>query len=224
MTTTLLSVWHHQCAETLEQAWIPPDGCQDLVGVAVPGAPVQWHVYALSTQAETIELPVGALMCGYRLAPGTVVDTTALLQHAHTLDLEDFSRTKALLSDATTLDLRVQESLQALATSPTVALAAGGLGVSQRTLERLLRKQTGQTPTFWRALARLRQTARSLGLHAAWPLAEVAAAHCYADQAHMNLAFRRWLGCSPARLQRDTQRLDLLVQSGYGSGNESAHG
>jgi len=32
----------------------------------------------------------------------------------------------------------------------------------------------------------------------------------------MNLAFRHWLGCTPQQLQRDPQRLGLLLQSGYG--------
>lgn len=217
MAPTLLGMWRHQCATgTQEQAWIPPDGCQDLVGIALPGGAVQWHVYALSMRAETIALPVGALLCGYRLAPGTVVDTETLLRRAHALDLEDESRALTLLAESSTRDPRVQESLQALATTPSVAHAANSPGVSPRTLERLVRAQTGQTPTFWRTLARVRQTALSLDLHRTWPLPEVAAAHGYADQAHMNLAFRRWLGCTPTQLQRDAQRLTLLRQSGFG--------
>lgn len=217
MEPTLLDMWRHQCAAGMEeQAWVPPDGCQDLVGIAPPGGAVQWHVSTLSMRAETIALPVGALLCGYRLAPGTVVKTETLLRRAHALDLEDEARARTLLAESSARDTRVQESLQALATAPSVAHAAGSLGVSLRTLERLVLAQTGQTPIFWRTLARVRQTARSLDLRRSWPLAEVAAAHGYADQAHMNLAFRRWLGCTPTQLQRDAQRLALLRQSGFG--------
>lgn len=195
-----------------EQAWIPPDGCQDLVGIALPGGPVQWHVYALSPQAETIALPAGARLCGFRLAPGTQVDTEALLQRTHALDLEldDGQQAMALLADTCTLDARVEESLQALAHAPSVTQAARSLGVSPRTLERLLHRHTAHPPAFWRSLARVRQTAHCLAAQLHWPLAEVA------DQPHMNLAFRHWLGCTPRQLQHDPQRLGLLLQSGYG--------
>ena len=110
-----------------EQAWIPPDGCQDLVGIALPGGPVQWHVYALSPQAETIALPAGARLCGFRLAPGTQVDTKALLQRTHALDLDDGQQAMALLADTCTLDARVEESLQALVHAPSVTQAARNL-------------------------------------------------------------------------------------------------
>jgi transcriptional regulator GlxA family with amidase domain len=88
--------------------------------------------------------------------------------------------------------------------------------VSPRTLERLLHRHTAHTPAFWRSLARVRQTARCLAGQPHWSLAEVAALHHWADQSHMNLAFRHWLGCTPRQLQRDPQRLGLLLQSGYG--------
>ncbi len=217
MFRPLLGTWQHRCAAgAQEQAWIPPDGCQDLVGIALPGGPVQWHVYALSSQAETIALPAGARLRGFRLAPGTQVNTEALLQRTHTLDLDDAPRATALLADTCTLDARVEESLQALVHAPSVTQAARSLCVSPRTLERLLHQHTAHPPAFWRSLARVRQTAHCLAAQPHWPLAEVAALHHWADQPHMNLAFRHWLGCTPRQLQRDPQRLGLLLQSGYG--------
>ena len=188
------------------------------MGIALPGGPVQWHVYALSPQAETIALPAGARLCGFRLAPGTQVDTEALLQRTHALDLEldDGQQAMALLADTCTLDARVEESLQALAHAPSVTQAARSLGVSPRTLERLLHRHTAHPPAFWRSLARVCQTAHCLAAQLHWPLAEVAALHHWADQPHMNLAFRHWLGCTPRQLQHDPQRLELLLQSGYG--------
>lgn len=182
----------------------------------MPDGPVQWHVYALSPQAETIALPARARLCGFRLAPGTQVDTEALLQRTHAMDLDDGQQAMALLADTCTLDARVEESLQALVHAPSVTQAARSLGVSPRTLERLLRRHTAHPPAFWRSLARVRQTARSLAALPHWPLAEVAALHHWADQSHMNLAFRHWLNCTPRQLQRNTQRLELLLQSGYG--------
>ena len=218
MVQSLLGRWQYTCAgKDQEQAWIPPDGCQDLVGIALPNGQVQWHVYALSQQAETIMLPAGARLCGFRLAPGTAVDSDTLLQRSHALDLDDDEQAITLLADTCKLDARVEDSRHALAQAPSVTQAASALGVSPRTLERLLRQYTGHPPVFWRSLARVRQTAHSLAGLPHWPLAEVAALHNWADQSHMNLAYRHWLGCTPRQLQRNTQHLGQLLQSGYGN-------
>lgn len=182
----------------------------------MPDGPAQWHVSVLSQQAETIPLPAGAQLCGFRLAPGTQVNTDALLRRTQGLSLDNAQQAVTLLADTCTLDVRVEESLHVLAQAPSVTQAASTLGVSPRTLERLLHRHTAHAPAFWRSLARVRQTARSLAALPHWPLAEVAALHHWADQSHMNLAFRHWLNCTPRQLQRDTQRLELLLQSGYG--------
>lgn len=57
---------------------------------------------------------------------------------------------------------------------------------------------------------------RAVAAHDGPPLAELAADHGYADQAHMTRAFRRWLGITPAGLRRDPDRAALLAASGYG--------
>ncbi|GKS76765.1 hypothetical protein AVME950_17735 [Acidovorax sp. SUPP950] len=77
----------------------------------------------------------------------------------------------AALADFTRCDTRVQEALAALAQSPTVGAAARALGVSERTLERLMRTATGEPPRYWRALARVRRAAQALAGDGArpWP-------------------------------------------------------
>jgi AraC-like DNA-binding protein len=74
----------------------------------------------------------------------------------------------------------------------------------------------GQRCTGYRLqrLARLRHAARALG--GCEPLAHVAADHGFADQAHMNLEFQRWLGFTPAQVQRQTWLQDLLNEAGTG--------
>lgn len=97
---------------------------------------------------------------------------------------------------------------------PNVTTAARALGLSERSLERLLLGGTGRTPVYWKRLARLRRVARALSPEV--PLAELAVDHGFADQAHMTREFRRWLGTTPTRVQACASWRLLLAQSGYG--------
>ena len=130
----------------------------------------------LSPQAETIALPAGARLTASGLAPGTLVDTDALLQRTQIrAGPGRWVGHGPGLADTCTLDARVEESLQALAHAPSVTQAARSLGVSPRTLERLLHRHTAHPPAFWRSLARVRQTARCLapaptGHWPKWPI------------------------------------------------------
>ncbi|MBK9617544.1 MAG: helix-turn-helix domain-containing protein [Uliginosibacterium sp.] len=56
-------------------------------------------------------------------------------------------------------------------------------------------RQTGRTPGYWKQLARTRRAARALAGSAT--LADIAFAHCYADQAQMSRDFQRWFGVTP---------------------------
>ena len=107
----------------------------------------------------------------------------------------------------------MQEALHALAHIRTVGAAAQSLGVSERSLERLTQRATGQPPRFWRALARVRRAARDLATPQ--PLAEIAADHGYADQAHLSRDCLRWLGQTPAALRRSPEQLATVAQAGY---------
>lgn len=214
----VLAVWRHTvepCAgDRAATAWVPPDGCQDLIGIALPGAAVQWHVFALAPQATDIPLVPGTRLWGYRLCPGTQVNIPALLNAMACVEGEDEHRALQWIGQTCHHSNPVQQSLEALAQAPSVADAARALGVSERTLQRLVRAHTGQSPAFWKGLARLRQSAHSLA-QAQFSLPDVAALHGYCDQAHMNLAFRHWLGCSPGQLRRNPERLALLQADGY---------
>jgi transcriptional regulator GlxA family with amidase domain len=112
------------------------------------------------------------------------------------------------------LDARVEEALAALADTASIRHAVGALGVSERSLERLVQTATGQPPRYWRALARVRRAAQALD--SAQPLAAIAADHGFADQAHFSRECRRWLGQTPSHLRKAPALLATAAQAGYG--------
>lgn len=135
---------------------------------------------------------MGQRYAGYRLQPGARVNAAELLKAIEGLEVDDTPGALERLDEATNMDDGVWEALQALASERDLLGTQRQLGVSERSLQRLIGAATGRPPLYWKRLARLRQAARALG--GCEPLAHVAA-----DQAHMNLEFQRWLGFTPAR-------------------------
>ena len=88
-----------------------------------------------------------------------------------------------------------------------LSTAHGRLGVSERSLERLLTQRTQRGPRFWRNLAR--------ALAGGKPLAQLAADHGYADQAHMARDLLRWFGATPTRLRAMPAFLATLRAPAY---------
>lgn len=72
-------------------------------------------------------------------------------------------------------------------------------GMSERTLSRRFREETGMSPAAWRSRARLLAAIPLLGHR---NVAEVAAALGYATPAAFTYAFTRAFGTSPSRLKR----------------------
>lgn len=89
------------------------------------------------------------------------------------------------------------------------------LGVHRRSLERAFRTEVGLTP---KTLARIRRVQRVLacldggGGVRGW--AEVARAHGYADQSHLIRDFRRLVGTTPGRYQRERGELAAHFELG----------
>lgn len=228
---TVMARWQFDTTDA-SATTVLPDGCSDLIlHVDVHGRS-GWHVSALADAAMEVPGRAGERWLGYRLLPGTRIDTAALLQSVQAIWQQGKRRAvrpssllthetpelEALALEAidhhTRMDLRAQEALYALAHTLTVRAAAQSLGVSERSLERLTQRTTGQPPRFWRALARVRRAAQALGN--AQPLAAIAADHGYADQAHFSRDCLRWLGQTPASLRRTPQLLATVAQAGYG--------
>jgi AraC-like DNA-binding protein len=191
-----------------------PDGCCDLILRVAPGQSAQWFISALADSAYGVECAAGERFQGWRFHPGARVDEAGLMLAISQCQPLDEHGVLALIDNFVRLDGRIAEALESLCGAPDVASATRQLGVSERSLERLVRAGTGRTPGYWKSLARIRRAARALSGRAA--LADIAADHGYADQAHMSREFRRWFGLSPSGFQASPVLPDLVAQAGYG--------
>lgn len=214
----VLERWRHHSVQA-GRTIILPDGCRDLILHVDARGTARWMVSPLAQQAYGVEGFAGEDWLGYRLQPGTALDAPALLRAVQSLPPHgDPQRLEqqvlAALGDCARRDARLEEALAALAQAASVQAAAHALGVSERSMERLLRAGTGQPPRYWRALARVRRAARALA--SPDPLAAIAADAGYADQAHFSRECRRWLGLAPARLRATPGLLATVQASGYG--------
>ncbi len=193
---------------------VAPDGCRDLI-LVVPriGAPA-CLVSALADATETPSFAPGDHAVGVRLRPGAQFDAPALAALLGDGERADESDLLAAIGAVVTLDPRVREALACLQEAPPLSCAHGRLGVSERSLERLLSHSTRRGPLFWRNLARARRCARALA--GTEPLAHLANVHGYSDQAHMARDLRRWFGASPTRLREMPAFLATLEAPAYG--------
>lgn len=190
-----------------------PDGCRDLIVVHTAGGPPRWFISPLADGMLQVPGRAGQHFAGLRFHPAARIDEAALLDAARRLDADDPLELGARIEEHVRVDHRLAEALQALASSAGVAPASRALGVSERSLERLLLQATARAPRYWKNLARARRAAAALA--GTTSLAEVAAEHGYADQAHMSRDFRRWFGCPPARFRADRALLALAAEPGY---------
>ena len=192
---------------------VAPDGCRDLIVVAPRvGAPACF-VSALMDTTEAPAFAAGDRAVGVRLRPGVSIDEAALVALLRGGERADDSDVAAAIGAAVRLDARVRDALDCLEEAPPLQVAHARLGVSPRSLERLLSQRTQRGPLYWRNLARARHCARALA--GADPLAHVAAAHGYADQAHMTRDLQRWFGATPARLRATPAFLATLAAPAY---------
>lgn len=207
-----LELWRFTATEPAT-VHIPPDGCRDLI-VLVPrtGAP-SCLVSSLAETTETHAFAPGDRAVGLRLRPGAQFDERALMASLRDGERHDDTDLLAAVGAAARLDSRVDEALGCLREAPSLQFAQARLGVSTRSLERLLSLRTQHGPTWWRSLARARRCARALT--GTTPLAALAADHGYADQAHMTRDLRRWFGATPTRLRAMPALIATLAAPAY---------
>ena len=208
-----LELWRFTAHEAM-QVHVPPDGCRDLIVIVPGGAAPVCLVSALAETSETHAFAPGDRAVGVRLRPGAQMDERALLALVQAGERSGDADLLDAVGAAARLDARVAEALDCLREAPSLPLARARLGVSSRSLERLLSAQTRRGPLWWRSLARARRCARALAGEA--PLAALAADHGYADQAHMTRDLRRWFGVPPTRLRAMPGLLAPLASSGHG--------
>jgi len=198
------------CAAT---AVVLPDGCRDVIVCRDPGARPRLLVSALSSGPEKHRLAAGAQLAGFRLRPGVRIDVPALRSWWDQGSREGVER--STLPRFARVDPQLEEALGALAArgESSPASVARTLGVSLRTLQRVLRAAHLPAPDFWRQLARGRRAARAIA--DLTPLAVVATESGYSDQAHLTRAIRRWFGVTPRQLQTSEELVAALRQPGY---------
>ena len=191
-----------------------PDGCRDLIIWRGNGMRPHCFVTDLATGCDQVPVSAGDHFNGFRLHPGVQIDVDGLL--ASLEDGLDDVAIKERLHDYATPQPQVVEALACLASGVTsVANAAAILGVRLRSLQRLLKRETGQAPIFWLRLARARQAVSRLGQAGA--LADLAYSCGYADQAHMTREFRHWFGTTPHHVRADAGWMAQNFAVGYGA-------
>ncbi|VAW12620.1 hypothetical protein MNBD_ALPHA09-1878 [hydrothermal vent metagenome] len=213
MSEAVLATWQ-TASRTDSAAVVIPDGCRDLIMWAAPGQRPRWFVSALAGRTKIASLGAGDYLKGYRLKPWVRIDINGLLGSVRNQYLDD-REIYCRIDRFCRLSASANEAQSCLAADVvTVAQAAGRLGVSQRSLQRLAMRKTGRPPSFWLMLARVRKSARLLSGQVS--LAEHADAHNFSDQAHMTREFRRWLNISPSLLRSGVEQFSQLQNPGYG--------
>lgn len=196
-----------------------PDGCRDLIFRDQPQREWSYDVTQLDNTAYQVESTDSETFIGFRFQPAVRIDEQGLLDSLKSKRFEDIHQIKmelnTLLPDHVVLDERLHEVLSALSSTATITVASRFIGVSERTLERLVQSGTSRTPVFWKSLARARQCAKTVADQDI-PLAQIAADHGYADQSHMSREFKRWFGVTPVAFAKHLQLSKTIYDSGYG--------
>ena len=212
LPTPVLHAWQHASTSSASTV-VLPDGCCDLILRAPPGQRPYWFVTPLADAAYDVHGTVGEQFWGFRLQPGACINEAQLLGALQARPLRDAQDALPWLETCVRVDPRVDQALQSLSVSASVGFAALQLGVSERTLQRLVLGATGRHPAYWKCLARVRRAAAYLA-HAP-SLAACAADHGFADQAHMTREFQRWLGRTPSAVLTSADVLAVASASGY---------
>ncbi|GHB24179.1 hypothetical protein GCM10007094_10280 [Pseudovibrio japonicus] len=192
---TLAQIWQHAGALGTSGP-ILPDGCRDLIVAEIEGRAPLWQVTDLYDTPHQTGGAVVNRMIGFRLKPGVEVNQPDLIKALGTIGSWDETTICNILSDHTALNPRVSEALGCIAEEQlSIAASAGALGVTLKTLQRLLAQHTNRAPVYWRQLARIRKTSRHIDTAESW--ADFALDNGFSDQAHMTREFQRWFGVSP---------------------------
>ncbi|OLQ93036.1 hypothetical protein BIY22_00660 [Vibrio panuliri] len=211
MSRAVIDIWSSYRTEA-DIAWIMPDGCQDVI-LSLPdnGAP-SITISTLHHTATAVHIPAQQHMIGLRLSPGFNVSSLDLMQlYRYRYDTKELAAN--IEQSATPITSQLKEALSCLHQHISVQTTADTLGVSCRTLQRLLKTNTGQSPLFWARLARVRRAAQML--LAQNNASETAYLCHYADQAHMSREIKHWFGVTPQQLLSRPDIIHQLQAPGY---------
>ncbi len=191
-----------------------PDGCRDIIVEECDGHAPKLFISELSQSTYAVSTSRGKRIRGLRLRPGIQIRQAELSSWLQDRDPAEIFGTDQLGEFCFELD-NLSSALQCLESEKRGVLgSAKELGVSLRTLERLVKSGTGRSPYFWFSLARIRRTARSLYETESLGVAALDAG--FTDQSHMIREMKRWFGKTPGQLIKDDYIRSALLEAGYG--------
>jgi AraC-like DNA-binding protein len=212
MNKNLLSTWNTSSSKK-NSTIILPDGCRDLIMKIDEDEKPFWFISPLYDKTEVFSINPNSVFSGYRMKPGVIFSEKELIESIQGNNY-NFDEISNRLNDYTSLNHSVEEALNCLASNmDSVKGTAKTLGVSSRTLQRLISKETARTPAYWILLARARRAARTLVESSS--LADIAEMNGYADQAHMSREFKRWFALSPSLIRNNPNIINQLFNKGY---------
>lgn len=207
---------------------ILPDGCRDLIikthQANNQAEPALWFVSPLFEHTQAVQTQANTHSLGFRLKPGMQIEQEKLVKYMPLFKLDNeainhdkkaISQLEDILNEVTSIKPCVEEALTSLASDLTnITQVAKQLGMSTRSLQRMLIKETDKSPSYWFQLARARKAAKHLGQTNA--MADTADLYGYSDQSHMCREFQRWFKLSPTQLLNDAILMAQLDSTGYG--------
>ncbi len=209
-----LSEWTFKSFRTCETR-VLPDGCRDFIVKTGDNNQTAWFVSELIDASYTVQSSAGEELRGIRLRPGVHLQQDQLaswLEGKAITDLFDSDRLDEFCIQSDNL----KDALACLASGmSTVSCVAKELGVSHRSLQRLVKSGTGQTPSFWFSLARVRRAGQRLRNTPS--LSDLAVEFGFSDQAHMNREMKKWFCSTPNQIRANEELNSLLLESGFAS-------
>ncbi|WP_411753873.1 helix-turn-helix domain-containing protein [Serratia sp. (in: enterobacteria)] len=200
MQQLILEHWNFYSPKTTHQI-VVPDGCRDLIFLTDRNGQQEIKITEIDTCAYGVESTAGDHYEGFRFRPDCVIDEDKLFHYLNASQLTpDHPTLLSIIHDTVRVETQLAETMQSLRLADSLTQASQELGVSVRTLERLVKSKTGKSPLFWLRLLRMRRTASTLLACEHLSLTEVALDNGYCDQSHMSREFQHWLGITPAAL------------------------
>lgn len=211
MSSSLLDTWQATIANE-KATLILPDGCRDLIIQQDDNASFSFRISPLFDHAKLVSSQKGSLLKGYRFKPGARINETALIKSLKNQSLDQNSIFERI-DDFSSIDDNVAEVLSCLASGVfRVSDSARLLGVSTRTLQRLVLKETQKSPSYWIRLAKVRQSARELIKN---DDVGIAYQFGYADQAHFCREVKYWFGLPMTELKKSNEFLEQISDKSY---------
>ncbi|MBE7381536.1 MAG: AraC family transcriptional regulator [Leptolyngbya sp. SIO1E4] len=191
-----------------------PDGCRDFIIRESLEEGCTWFISDLSRSAYMVPVSAGERMKGIRLQPGVEIRLTDLVSWLHNKNPADLFGSDQI-DEFCVRDKQLAVALDCLASGIlTVQCAAKDLGISVRSLQRIVKSGTQRSPHFWLSLARIRRAGRSLDSYDS--LSDAAFAFGFSDQAHMTREMKKWFNITPNQIKANDEIRALLCEPGYG--------